>query len=81
MFYFPEQYGGTQTVFKSQMGCCKKHSLNRDSADNGSTAFNFMDETILRNCEHYLLDPIEIPSNEKTEAYPFLKYKLIIWDL
>ena len=78
MFYFPEQYGGTQTVFKSQMSCCKKHSPSRNSADNGSTAFNFMDEDFLRNCEHSLPDPIEIPSNEKIEAYPFLKYKLRI---
>ena len=60
------------------MRCWKKHSLNRDSADNGSAAFNFMDEKILRNCEDYLLDPTEIHSNEKTEAYPFLKYKLRI---
>ena len=44
----------------------------------GVLHLTFMDETILRNCEHYLLDPIEIPSNEKTEAYPFLKYKLRI---
>ena len=81
MLYFPEQYGGMQTVFKSQMSCCKKHSLNEDSADNGSTAFNFMDEEFLRNCEHFLPDPTEIPSNGKIEAYPFLKYKLRIPDL
>ena len=78
MFYFPEQYGATQTVFKSQMSRCKKHSLNRDSADNGSTAFNFMDVDFLRNCEHSLPDPIEITSNKKIKDYPFLKYKLRI---
>ena len=27
---------------------------------NGSTAFNFMDEDFLRNCEHFLQGPIEI---------------------
>ena len=70
-----------ETAFKSQMSCCKKLSLNRDSAKNMSTAFNFMDEEFLRNCEHFLPDPIDIPSNEKIDAYPFLKYKLRIWDL
>ena len=39
-----------------------------------------MDEESLRNCEYILPDPIKIPSNEKTEAYPFLKYKSRIWD-
>ena len=38
-----------------------------------------MDEEFLRNCEHFLSDSIESPSNEKIEAYPFLKYKLRIW--
>ena len=57
-----------KTVFKSKMSCCKKHSLNWESADNGSTAFNITDEEFLRNSEHFLLDPIEIPSNEKIEA-------------
>ena len=70
-----------ETAFKSQMSCCKKHSLNRDSAKNMSTAFNFMDEEFLRNCEHFLPDPIDIPSNEKIDAYPFLYYNLRIWDL
>ena len=70
-----------KTVFKSQMSFCKKYLLNRDSADNGSTVFNFMDAEFLRNCEYFLPDPIEISSNEKIEAYPFLKYKLRIWDL
>ena len=37
-----------------------------------------MDEEILRNCEHFLSEPIEIPSDEKIEAYAFLKYKLRI---
>ena len=60
-----------ETVCKSQMSCCKKHSLNRDPADNGSTVSNLMDEEFLRNCEHFLPDPIEIPSNEKIESYPF----------
>ena len=51
------------------------------SIDNGSTAFDFVDEEFLRNCEHFLPDPIEIPSNEKIEAYPFLKYKFLIKNL
>ena len=51
------------------------------SIDNGSTTFDFVDEEFLRNCEHFLPDPIEIPSNEKIEAYPFLKYKFSIKNL
>ena len=51
------------------------------SIDNGSTAFDFVDEEFLRNCEHFLPDTIEIPSNEKIEAYPFLKYKFSIKNL
>ena len=42
------------------------------------TAYKIMDEEFLRN---FLPDPIEIPSNEKIEAYSFLKHKLRIWDL
>ena len=29
-------------------------------SDNRSTAFNFMDKDFLRNCEHFLQDPIQI---------------------
>ena len=74
MFYLLEQYGKAQTVFKSQMTCYKKHSLNRDSAENGHIAFNFMDEAFLRTCEHFLPDIIEISLSEKVEAYSFLKH-------
>ena len=72
-----------KTVFKLQVICCKKHSFNRNSTDNGCTAFNFMDEEFLRNYlkEIFLRDPIEIAPNEKIEAYSFLKYKLRIWHL
>ena len=64
-----------KTVFKSQMSCCKKHSLNQVSADNGRTAFIFMDEEFLRICELFLPNPSEISSNEKIETYPFFKHK------
>ena len=37
-----------------------------------------MDEGFLRNCEHFLPDSIEIPSNEAIEVYRFLEYKLRI---
>ena len=47
------------------MSCCKKHLPNRDSADNGSTALNFINEEFLRNCEYFLSDPTEILSTEK----------------
>ena len=36
------------------------------SIDNGSTTFNFMDEEILRNCENFHPDLIDIPSDERS---------------
>ena len=79
MFYSQEQYGGTQNGIEvTNELFLEVFAQSGLSIDNGSTAFNFMDEEFLRNCEHFLPDPIEIPSNEKIEAYPFLKYKLRI---
>ena len=76
MFYFSERYGGTQNGIQVTNELLQEaftqSGLNIDKL---STAFNFMDEKCLRNCEHFLADPIEIPWNEKIEAYPFLKYK------
>ena len=68
MFYFPEQYGGTQDGIQVTNELLEKAFTQSKSADNGSTAFNLMDEEFLRNFEHFLPDPIEIPSNEKIEA-------------
>ena len=74
MFYFPEQYGGTQNGIQVTSEMLQEaFTQSVLSIDNGSTAFNFMDEEFLRNCEHFLPDPIEIPSNEKIEAHSFLK--------
>ena len=76
MFYFSERYGGTQNGIQVTNELLQEaftqSGLNIDKL---STAFNFMDEKCFRNCEHFLPDPIEIPWNEKIEAYPFLKYK------
>ena len=76
MFYFPEQYGGTQNGIQ-----VTNELLQEAFTQSGLswqweyTAFNIMDEESLRNCEHFLPNPIEIPSNEKIEEYPCLKYK------
>ena len=74
MFYFETQNGIQVTTELLQ----ETFSQSGLSNNNGSTAFNFMDEEFLRNCEHFLPDPIEILSNEKIQVYPFLKYKLRI---
>ena len=74
MFYFPGQYGGTQNGIQVTNEMLQEaFTQSVLSNDSGSTAFNFMDEEFLRTCEHFLTDPIEIPSNEKIEAYLFLK--------
>ena len=79
MFSFPKQYGGIQkgipVLNKSLEVVSTQPGL---SIDNGSIAYDFMDEEFIRNCEHFLPDPIEIPSNEAIEANRFLKYKLRI---
>ena len=82
MFYFAEQYGKTQNGSQVATELLQEvFTQSGLSIDNGSTAFNFMDEEFLRNCEHFLPDPTEIPSNEKIEVYPFLKYKLRIYEI
>ena len=76
-FFFAEQYGETQNGMQVTTELLQEAFTQSGlSIDNRSTAFNFMDDEFLRNCEHFLPDPIEIPSNEKIEVYPFLKYKL-----
>ena len=77
MFSFPEQYGATQKSIQvtnmliqevpTQSGLC---NVNRST-----TAYNFMNEEFLGNCEYFFLDPIEIAPNKKIEVYSFLKYK------
>ena len=76
MFSFPEQYGGTQKGIPITTEFLQKVSTESGlSIDNGSTVYDFMDEEFLKNCEHFLLDPIEISSNETIEAYWFSEYK------
>ena len=77
MFSFLEQYDATQegiqVITKSmqevpiQSGLC--------IAKGNTTAYNLMNEELLRNCEYFLPDSVEIPPNEKFEVYSFLKYK------
>ena len=77
MFSFPEQYGATQKSIQvatklmqevpTQSGLC--------IVSGNTTAYNFMNEEFLRNCEYFLPGSIEIPPNEKIEVYSFLKYK------
>ena len=77
MFSFPEQYGGTQRGIPVTPVFLQEVSTQSGlSIDNGSTVYDLMDEEFLRNCEDFLPDPIEIPSNEANEAYRFLKYNL-----
>ena len=79
MFSFPEQYRGIQKGIPITTEFLQKVSTEQGlSIDNGSTVYDFMDEEFLKNCEHFLLDPIEIPSNETIEAYWFSEYKLRI---
>ena len=76
MFSFPEQYGVKQKGVPVTTELLQEVSTQSGlSMDNGSTAYDFMDEDFLRNCEHFLPDPIEIPSNETIESCRFLKYK------
>ena len=78
-FSFSEQYGRTQkgipvtTEFLKEVSTQPGPSIDKESA-----VYDFMDEEFLRNCEHFLPDPIKIPSNEAIEASRFLKYKLRI---
>ena len=82
MFYFPQQYGGTQNGIQVTNKLFQEAFTQLGlSIENGSTAFNFMDEELLRNSEHFLPHSIEIPSNEKIEEYLSLKYKLRIRSL
>ena len=67
MLHFLEQYGGTQNGIQF-INKLLQHAFtqSRLSIGNGSIALNFIDEGILTNCEHFLPDPIKIPSNERS---------------
>ena len=76
MFHSPEQFGGTENGIEVTNELLQEAFTQSGlSIGNGSTAFNLIDEEFLRNCENFLPDFIEIPSNEKIEAYLFLKYQ------
>ena len=60
VFYFAEQYGGIQIGIQITSELLQEaFTQSGISIDNGSTAFNFMNEDFLRNCEHFLPDFIE----------------------
>ena len=80
MFSFPEQYGWTPKNNKLTTEFLKEVSTQWDSALTLKVLYMVSWMKFLRNCECYLPDPIESPSNEGTEAYRLLKYKLRIWD-
>ena len=53
-----EQCGGTQKGIQVTTELLKKVFAQWGlSIDNGNTAFNFIDEELLRNYEHFLQDP------------------------
>ena len=76
MFSFPEQYGATEkTRITNKLTLEVPIQLGPCISNGNTTAYNFMNEESLRNCEFSLPDSIEILSNEKIDVYSFLKYK------
>ena len=61
-----EQYGGTQKGIQVTTELLKKvFAQSGLSIDNGNTAFNFIDEELLRNYEHFLQDPLRFRLKRK----------------
>ena len=82
MFSFPEQYSGTKESIKVTTEFLQEVSTQSGpNIDNGSTVYDIMDKELLRNCDPFLSDLIEIPSNERVETYRFLENKSRILDL
>ena len=82
MFSFPEQYSGTKESIKVTNEFLQEVSTQSGlNIDNGSTVYDIMDKELLRNCDPFLSDLIEIPSNERVETYRFLENKSRILDL
>ena len=82
MFSFPEQYSGTKESIKVTTEFLQEVSTKSGrNIDNGSTVCDIMDKELLRNCDHFLSDLIEIASNEGIETYRFLENKSRILDL
>ena len=82
MFSFPEQYSGTKESIKVTTEFLQELSTQSGlNIDNGSTVYDIMDKELLRNCDPFLSDLIEIPSNERVETYRFLENKSRILDL
>ena len=78
MFSFPENYGGTSegTEIPAEY-LAEVANLSGIVMDADIDNLDFMEDGIKRDCEHYLPDPIEIPSKDALEAYRFLKHKLL----
>ena len=57
VFYFPEQCDGIQIGIQITSELLQEaFTQSGISIDNGSTAFNFVNEDFLRDCEHFLPD-------------------------
>ena len=57
VFYFPEQCDGIQIGIQITSELLQEAFIQSGiSIDNGSTAFNFVNEDFLRDCEHFLPD-------------------------
>ena len=55
VFYFPEQCDGVQIGIQITSELLQEaFTQSGISIDNGSTAFNFVNEDFLRDCEHFL---------------------------
>ena len=74
MFSFPEQYSGTKESIKVTTEFLQEVSTKPGrNIDNGSTVCDIMDKELLRNCDHFLSDLIEIASNEGIETSVLVK--------
>ena len=57
VFYFPEQCDGIQIGIQITSELLQEaFTQSGISINNGSTAFNFVNEDFLRDCEHFLPD-------------------------
>ena len=74
MFSFPEQYSGTKESIKVTTEFLQEVSTKSGrNIDNGSTVCDIMDKELLRKCDHFLSDLIEIASNEGIETSVLVK--------
>ena len=75
MLSFLEQFGATQKSIQVTTKLMQEVPTQSRLciAVGNTTAYNFINQELLRNCEYFLPTSIEIPSNEKIKVYSFLK--------